>query len=171
MNLSEYYNNCFRGDVGAVLAWYAPHLDDEPFFQRRSLSSESPVIKSMKRERIRFFAISLYLTVLVDQVMYSRFKSSYQQFRALTQYPKWKGDCPGACNYHMPAESIFQVIGLALFSENLKYQAEFLPLLAEAVPFMREEVVSFFRLHMPEVDGDAVWDRCMLESPLSLLRS
>ena len=44
------------------------------------------------------FSISLFLTILTDQVCYTYFNSIYSRFRSLTNYPKLTGTCMTMCH-------------------------------------------------------------------------
>ena len=164
MLFTEYYGPPYRVDLHAVVE-ALPSLHDHADFnavtiQPRTLSRKNVVIRSWNSERIDLFASALFFTVLVDQVAFTHFHSHYHQFQDLTRYPKFRGDCPGGCNYHVHPSTVFRAIASQL--APLSGEAKLLP---EAVEVMHAEVLSFFSEHMLSVDGQEFWEKCVPEFP------
>lgn len=171
VTFNDYYNGAFRGDLHAILAG-APrthkHVGDPPggTLQPRGLSLENPAIVSLPPEGKRWFAIAFYFTVLVDMVVHSQFRSFHPAFEALARYPKWRGDCPGGCYSHIDPVVIFASFGQLPGRLVPDAVTAYMPRLAEAVPTMRRETVSFFSRQMPALAGEEVWRCCCEEEPL-----
>jgi hypothetical protein len=107
--------------------------------------------------------VALFFTVLVDQVCYSHFRGVYEAFRRLTEYPKFKGDCPGACSYHLHPSRILSALNRPTGAPGRALPFEYAQLLGEGIPVMRREVEEFRRDHLPTLDAGALWDRCLAE--------
>ncbi len=175
MSLAAYYSGDFRRDLERVVAAMPSlhdHGPDETTIQPRTLSLGNPVIRAWPEERQFLFAAALVLTILVDQVCYTYFRSVYSRFRALTLYPKLRGDCPGGCGWHAHPELIWTSIGT---KEGQPYRR------TEDVPFhliprdfldtLESETRSFLLARLSDVDPDAFWNRCAKEiSPEFRLR-
>ena len=168
MTFADYYNGRFRNDLATVIAAVPPaheHASGEVTLQPRFLSRSNPVIHRWSEEQRMLFASALLLTVLADQVCYTHFHDVYGRFRELTAYPKWRGDCPGGCAYHIEPAVILRAIGAA---EGRLATIDDLPLHAfpdDLFQTMRSEVADFFERHLPNVDGDDFWQRCDAEIP------
>ncbi|MDL1927938.1 hypothetical protein FCG40_02965 [Fimbriimonadia bacterium ATM] len=165
MTFKEYYGEPFRSDLGAIVA-SCPSLHSDwqdVVVQPRTLSIENPAINGLTLERRNLFATALFFTVLVDQVCYTHFRAYYPQFRDLTRYPKFRGDCPGGCHSHLHPKSIFNAIGSPHGpAYNWSGRARFVD---DAIEIMRAEVLDFFNTHLNAVDGEDFWRRCVEEMP------
>jgi hypothetical protein len=170
MNFADYYGLPFRRDITAVLGGLAPmheHVAGEVVLQPRTLSSLNPAVRALSDERQALFACALFLTIVADQVCYTHFRSAYDRFRALTQYPKLKGDCPGGCSAHIHPSN-----ALAVGSEPGRPQwsapdiAARLP--ADVLLVMRAEVSSFISEHLPELNPGEFWEQVDREIPVDL---
>jgi hypothetical protein len=167
MTFSDYYNSSFRQDLQSVVAAMPPlhdHGDGEVTIQPRTLSIANPVISGWGEDLRMLFAAALFLTILVDEVCYTYFRPAYPRFRALTLYPKLRGDCPGGCWWHAHPELIWHSIGTLegqpyRRTEDLPFQL--LP--GDFLKTMEEETRSFIVTQLTDIDPDAFWDRCALE--------
>lgn len=171
MTLAEYYNGPFASDLARVLRALPPihqHEPGEVTLQPRSLSLANPTVRHWPRERRGLFASALFLTILADQVCYTHFREHYWSFRDLTMYPKFRGDCPGACYYHVDPSIIFRSVGCSEGRLRAPDELNDISFPADLWPTMEHEVVSFFSEHLPSVDGRAFWLRCWSEVPVSL---
>lgn len=111
-----------------------------------------------------FFGVALFFTVLTDMVCYSCFHQYYDQFRKLTQYPKFIGNCHSECHNHLEPKYIFEAMNYS--REGCPpVRLEFAEKFKEAIPVMEEEVKDFFPKHLPEIDGQEFWDRYKREFP------
>ena len=169
MVFSDYYNGSFRQDLASVLA-NAPsfHSHAGVTLQPRGISNENLVVAGWRKERQLQFAAALFLTVLTDQVCFTHFRDAYSTFQQLTQYPKWRGDCPGACGINIHPGAVFLAIG-----RPPGHLGEFDGLPVHLLPddfltTMKAEVISFVREHLPDVDADAFWNKCDAEIPVHL---
>lgn len=169
MHYRTYYGDPFRADLSALLtAHHQPHdhPDADRMIQPRMIAADTMPIRSWQRERLRLFTTALFYTVLVDQVAFAHFRSSYTQWRSRTMYPKLRGDCPGACRSNLDPRQVF---GLVVRQSRDPY-TEVTPLdcaaeLGDARPVMRAEVLDFFRDHLPAVDGADFWRLCEMHLP------
>jgi hypothetical protein len=170
MDFSTYYRESFRTDLRNVIHGLPPIVENcvgPGDIQPRTLSRLNPAIRLMSAPRRALFSSALYLTVLVDQVMHSHFHSVYERFRSRTWYPKLKGDCPGACSYHIHPDAVFNAINKRPMEMRFGSSPRLSEVLASALPAFEAEVMEFFRDYMPDVDGANVWRRCLAESPLN----
>ena len=168
MTFSEYYNGQFAADLSLVMSQgFRAHEFDEVTVQPRTVSSENPVVVQWPKERQAVFAAALFLTVLVDQVCYTHFRSNYDKFRGLTQYPKFRGDCPGGCYSHINPGVVFRAIGRdpGPVRQYDSFPYDRLP--ADTLETMRREVNDFVDRHMPEL-GEKFWQLCKMEIPRGL---
>jgi hypothetical protein len=171
VTFKEYYGEPFRSDLRAVVAVCLPdHSDgDEIRIQPRTLSTANEVIRAWAPDRLNVFAAALFFTILVDQVAYTHFRHVYSRFRALTRYPKFCGDCPGGCNYHLNARSIFNALR-SNAGPATGWSGRF-TLLEESVEVMHAEVLDFFSHHLTSVSGEEFWRECLAEVPSGERRS
>jgi len=173
VRFAEYYGDPFRRDINAVNAGLPPiHVHpeyaDEGVLQPRVLSRENSVIRAMDADRRQLFGVALYLTLLVDQTFYTYYRRWYPEFAEWTRYPKLRGDCPGGCRSHAHPETVFESLGQPLGGQDRQAFLNYIISLYDALPVMRDEIVSFFKEYMPVVDGEDVWRRCRRELPFSL---
>lgn len=169
MLFADYYAGLFREDIARVasaLPSRHEHTPGETTLQPRSISRRNAVIRGWSPERRALFAASLFLTVLADQVCYTHFRPSYDRFRRLTMYPKWRGDCPGGCHAHIHPRVVFQAIGAR---EGRRGEMQELPFAAfpdDLFATMRLEVLDFVGTYLTGVDPEDFWRRCDAEMPL-----
>lgn len=162
MNFTDYYRNKFSVDLKRVMELRPSHDNrDEVMIQPVTVSTRNLWIRRMPPARQRAFAVSLYLTFLVDQVAYTYFQPQYERFRALALYPKWRGDCPGACCFMLDPESVLWAVG-AQPGQILPSAPETINFLRESIPAMQAEVDRFVAENLPEMGGE-LWHRCAAE--------
>jgi hypothetical protein len=166
MTFAEYYRSNFRGDLEKVVR-SAPspnHFSEgahETELQPRVISRHNQAVRLLPDDRRALFGVALFFTVLVDQVCYTYFRGYYPRFQVLTRYPKFKGDCPGACGHHLHPRDILSALGKPPERNEWGVVEEYRRTLADATPVMEREVFDFFREQMPEVDAVAFWTRCL----------
>ena len=130
-NFEKYYNGQFRNDLQR---FFATIPDGSKFHD----SPEAKTTFTIQLDRLTqnldhldFFAddndrvkfgVSLFFTVLVDVVFFSHYKQDYLAFRRLTLYPKFIGNCPGGCHYHLHPGDIFFAMCKYDISKNTKPQ-------------------------------------------------
>lgn len=166
MTFASYYGSQFRGDLQRVLAnAHQIHQHDEVSIQPRSVSKENRVIRMWGEQRNSLFASALFLTVLVDQVCFTHFQEIYPQFRALTMYPKFRGDCPGGCYRHLHPLSVLRAMGnepgcaLDYYVDPLPYDH----LAEDFATVLDTEVSAFCEKLLPSLDAEQVLKRCRAE--------
>ncbi len=167
MDYRQYYGDPFRRDLAGVVRGLPGHHgaweDGGAILQPFILSNENPAIACMGHDQRSLFATALFFTVLVDQVAYTYYKPHYSAFRVLTLYPKLVGNCLGACHYHFHPRSVFSYLATV---RGPVYKWDQDGLFDESsVEVMRAEVLDFFRVHLPAVDGAEFWEFCLAELP------
>jgi len=117
-------------------------------------------LKFLSPEEKIHFSISLFLTILTDQVCYTYF-NSYSKFRSLTNYPKLTGTCMSMCHINLHPKHIFQHIDTESdWSYRDISMIEIKNIFYESKDFMKQEVLSFFKNHLNEIDGETFWKKC-----------
>lgn len=178
-NFETYYKTKFRHDIALFFATIPDHSkfhEDNQYKQTFSIQYERLTrdfdhLKQLTKSDREYFGISLYFTVLTDMVCYSFFRENYNDFRKLTLYPKFIGNCPGGCRYHYHPSDIFIAMNFSrskpleiLSSECLDFYEKF----KEAIPTMEQETKDFFTDHLKEIDGQQFWEKCKVEFPYIL---
>lgn len=91
MSPKEYYYNQFSNDLRILMTRVKvggdSHLHIVELFLDRDKKHEDK-LALIPSDRLAYFLSALALTILVDQVMYTYFKSDYEKFRSMTLYPK-----------------------------------------------------------------------------------
>jgi len=145
-NFNTYYNSRFRQDINT---FFSTIPDESRFHEDR----ENKKVFSVQYERLtplhhhldflstegrEYFGVALFFTVLVDEVCYTYFKDDYNQFQALTNYPKLIGNCRLCCFYHLHPQDVFAAIKRG---RKLDFKEKFL----ESIETMELETISFFK--------------------------
>ena len=118
-------------------------------------------LKFLSSEDKIYFSISLFLTILTDQVCYTYFNSIYFRFRSLTNYPKLTGTCLTMCHINVHPTQIFQHIDTELdWNYRDISMIEIKNIFNESKDFMKQEVLSFFKNYLKEIDGETFWKKC-----------
>jgi hypothetical protein len=169
MHYRDYYGDPFRFNLRELLAAHPQphdHSGEDLMIQPCMLAVDTMPIQAWPEDRLRLFTTALFYTVLVDQVAYTRFRQSYGRWRALTMYPKLRGDCPAACRSNLnPGEAFRLVTRRKEDSYGGTPAMDCTTELAEARVIMKAEVLEFFPDHMPEGDGDHFWELCAMHLP------
>jgi hypothetical protein len=171
MTLDDYYHSQFSNDLRNVLEGLPSlhqHGSDDVTLQPRSLSTANPIVRRWEKDRLGLFASALFLTVLADQVCYTHFPEHYATFRALTRYPKWRGDCPGGCGTHIHPAVVFRVIGQSPGPVHSRDRPDYSALPSDLIATLKREITSFFPRHLPAIDAMAFLARCDSEVPVDL---
>ena len=132
--------------------------------QLKTVLADDPREKEIKKcPTARRKDKTLFLTVLTDMVCFTHYKSNYSEFRKLTRYPKFIGNCPGSCNFHYHPSDIFFAMnkGRVAKEQHLMFYDKFLA----AFEIMKEETINFFNKHLAEINGEAFWEKCQKELP------
>ena len=175
MSFAEYYRGQFRSDLHGFLMSIPQdsrnHDYDKTVFtiQFDRLTINRPHLLEVREASRGHFAVALFWTILADEVCYTHFRSAYDRFRRLTLYPKFIGDCPGGCGYHLHPSQIFTAINRGRSSASAQRATEEIDrILRESVEVMKAEVVDFCDQHLQEVPSLDFWRRCVAELPLSV---
>ena len=140
MNISDYYQQTFRGDLAAFMGTSSvPYFGHSWRYDCRSL--ERVPISSRA-----CFLVCLYFTVLLDQAMHEHYRTHYQRFEQLTRYPKF---CHGLGQFQHNPRAILSVPIERDFVSRDELHAQLEP----GMELFVAEVVSFFSHHMPEVSA------------------
>ena len=177
MTFSEYYSGRFRDDITrfmmSIPAESRNHELDKSIFtvQYDKLTKDTAHLEVIPSEDRSNFAVALYFTVLVDEVCYTHYKAEYSAFRALTMYPKFIGNCPGACQYHLHPQNIFAAINHS--RDNGKNNARRPDIfvydsLSQAIEIMKHEVFDFFTKYMTAINPSEFWHKCTAELPFNI---
>ena len=171
-----YYNEHFRSHLQQFFASIpesSRHHDkydpDTYYIQYERLSRDFKHLDFLfdKEDKINF-GVALFLTVLADEVCYTHFKPFYSEFKSVTNYPKFIGNCPGGCHYHFHPSDIFGALNYSRNKNNgissMAY-LNFRDVFIQAIPAMEEEIMSFFSEHMCNIDGSIFWQKCYNELP------
>lgn len=165
-DFKTYYLNNFQKD----LFKFFESIPDESKFhedrERKQLFSIQHSRLTPARNHLDFltieenslFGVALFYTVLADMVCYTHFKSHYSTFQALTRYPKFIGDCPGACHLHFHPRNIFSAMNYGLDRSD-KSWINFGVDLTKSKPFIENEIHSFFTKHMNQISSEDFWTR------------
>lgn len=114
-SFDTYYNERFRHDLQRFLEEIpdkSKHHDSYDkgtyYIQYERLTKDKTHLDFLKTPADKVnFGIALFLTILVDEVCYTYYKQFYPEFKALTNYPEFIGNCPAGCNYHFHPSDIF----------------------------------------------------------------
>jgi len=146
------------------------HDFDKSIFtvQYDKLTKDTAHLEVISPENRSHFAVALFFTVLVDEVFYTHYKDEYHAFRSLTMYPKFIGNCPGACHYHLHPRDIFSAINYS--RDNGKNNARrpdisIYDSFSQAIEVMRREIFSFFTDHLTAINPAEFWQKCVAELP------
>ena len=171
MRYEEYYLNQFASDLKDVVTALpsSHHKDDKhTTIQARTLSLDNPVIQAWDQQKKYLFATALFWVVLVDEVCHHHYRQHHAKFESLTKYPKFVGDCPGGCHWHIPPQNIFFSIGQPNGPMNIKIPKKAALPFAGANQFMKGELQDFIEQNMPELDVQSFWSLCEHEIPPSI---
>lgn len=152
MVMQDYYLNHFRTDMGLFFAGATvPYFGHAWRHNCRDWVSRIPELRRPE------FIICLFFTVLVDQAMHCHFRQVYSRFESLTRYPKF---CHGLGQFQFSPYGILD----EPHEQNLVDSERLLTLMGEGMRLFVNEVISFFRDHMPEITPqdffrELIWDR------------
>jgi hypothetical protein len=103
------------------------------------------------------FIISLYFTVLVDQVFYTYYQPQYPAFKEHTNSPKFIGNCLSACRYNLHPANI-------LTAANKGCDNQFVSLndVSKSAPFVEKYIKYSLKNNFPSIQDD-FWYKCRKE--------
>ena len=154
MEFQTYYKTNFRSDLNTFLSTipdksrFHHNLEtrSEVTIQLDRLTSNHHHLDFLNQATRLNFAHALYWTILVDMVMYTHFQASYDSFQKLTNYPKLIGNCTRGCYHHYHPRNIYDEMDFKMSDEEIN------SLIHSTKPFMTEELTSFLRRYMPDID-------------------
>lgn len=175
-NIKRYYNDKFRNDIQKILmsipekSRHHHNPDDKMTFtiQYERLSRDFNHLDFLTHQEKVYFGISLFFTVLVDQICYTHYKDEYENFRQLTLYPKFIGNCLTMCHYHYNPKEIFSAMNYSSkkTNDNISHKwFNFRELFIGAIPIMEKETKVFFETNPIKINGNEFWKRCIIEFP------
>ena len=153
MEFQAYYKMEFRSDLNTFLSTI-PHTSlyhhnektrRTVTIQLDRLTANHHHLDFLKTTRLNF-AHALYWTILVDMVMYTHFQASYNSFQKLTNYPKLIGNCTLGCFHHYHPRNIYDKMDFKISDEEINSSIH------STIPFMTQEITSFLRCHMEDID-------------------
>lgn len=173
MTFAEYYREQFRSDIQrfmmSIPVESRNHERDKSVFtvQYDKLTKDTPHLDAVAPEQRTQFVLALFLSVLVDEVCYTHFKAQYEQFRRLTLYPKFIGNCPGSCQWHFHPSDIFAAVNYSRDGQNAGRRPDIAvySLFDDASDVMKLEVFDFFTHHMTTINPAEFWRLCVIEFP------
>jgi hypothetical protein len=173
VTFSRYYSELFRSDIQIFLLSIpikSRHHGQNNFvftIQYDKLTKDTPHIDTVAFENRTYFVLALFLSALVDEVCYTHFKTQYDTFRNLTHYPKFIGNCPSGCRYHLHPSAIFEAVNYSstLRKARLRPDISVLNFFDEASDVLKSEVFDFFTNHMTTVSPTEFWRLCAVEFP------
>lgn len=175
-DFGKYYSERFRQDLITFFdtipenSKHHDNYDKETFFiQYERLTRDHNHLNFFKDKTEKTnFGIALFLTILVDEVCFTHYKPHYQEFKNLTAYPKFIGNCPAGCNYHFHPRDLFSAMNYSRNDDqrgsNLD-RIDFRDAFVDSIPFMESEVKEFLNQHFQMIDGTEFWQRCYTEFP------
>ena len=149
-SIREYYLTEFRNDLTRFLP-----TQETPYFGH-SWSYDCRNLENVVREKRAKFLLCLYFTVLADQAMHEHFREAYPSFENLTRYPKF---CHGLGQFQKNPRSILStpidkgLVDSRAVDENCQ----------DAMDLFVDEVVAFFRDHMPEILASDFFDKLIYD--------
>jgi hypothetical protein len=158
MNLRDYYRSEFRRDVKRINLEpikYPTNQGDVGFDVEAWKNSAAEIEDGDRRI---CFALSMFITVVSDQIMFKYFNDNYEKFRSLTLYPKFHSLMRP--NGHYP-----YVLFQSLIEDGSLKEKDFTEdnVVAGADLFI-DEILNFFHEHQKEVKGNEVL-RKFIEDP------
>ena len=171
-----YYKTKFREDINCFFSTVPDQSRFHEDNENRSVLSIQYDRLTRKFDHLDFlptadrinFGVSLYFTVLVDEVCYTHFRSDYEPFRRLTLYPKLIGNCLKGCHLHLNPNEIFSAMYLPAKKSPDVLSVElddFHAIFEVATPIMEKETKSFLNLHLSDIDEQLFWEMCKKELP------
>lgn len=154
MEFQTYYKTNFRSDLNTFLSM----IPDESRFhhnietrsevtiQLNRLTSNHHHLDFLNKATRLSFAHALYWTILVDMVMYTHFRASYDSFQKLTNYPKLIGNCTRGCYHHYHPRNIYKEMDFKMSDEEIN------SLILSTLPAITQEITSFLKSYMPDIN-------------------
>jgi len=154
--MKDYYHGSFRHDLTQFMA-----SSSVPYFGHAWPHTCADQLAPVPTEHRARFLVCLYFTVLADQAMHAHAREQYPRFAALTRYPKF---CHGLGQFqHNPRAILVSPVERGLVSAE-----EVRAILPAGMELFVEEVLAFFRDHMPEVDARGFFERLAFDPDVQI---
>jgi hypothetical protein len=153
--IRDYYYNQFRND----LSIFMPDAR-VPYFGH-SWGSDCRNLDKIPIESRPAFLICLYFTVLVDQAMYTHYRSDYERFAQLTQYPKF---CHGLGQFQKNPRELLLVPVQKGMVDKSAIEKE----LSAGMELFIDEVVDFFKNYMKYINPAEFFDKLIYDSDVQI---
>ena len=175
-NFETYYKTKFRQDIKQFFStipdqskFHEDNQNKETFsIQYERLTREFDHMNFLSVDDKINFGVALFFTVLFDEVCYTNFNSSYDNFRRLTLYPKFIGNCLSWCHYHLHPRDIFNAMNQTQIKSQDVFsfkRLDFYDKFNEAIPTMEYEIIDFLKKYLSDVDEQEFWNKCKIEFP------
>jgi hypothetical protein len=153
--MRAYYHTRFRNDLLNFMA-----RQDVPYFGH-SWHVDCDGLDRIPIERRADFLVCLYFTVLTDQTVHAHFRHLYNQFEALTQYPKFSH---GLGQFQKNPRQILDIpMERGLISLEILTAA-----LPSGMELFIDEVEDFSVHHMPEIKTKDFFDRLLHDADVEV---
>lgn len=190
MDFKTYYKQYFQRDLqnfkDQIPVDGNKHYEGNGFnIQYFFLTPQYKYLDIIPHDRQGLFAVALYWTVLIDQVVYSNFRNIYQNFHSKALNPKFIGNCTAPslmsseCGRHQHPRKILLAINdeadkgnrydfdREIFkldeSSQPRLHIDYLQILEQAMQVMKLETKDYFRKYIPEVSWTDFWVKCEQE--------
>lgn len=190
LNFATNYNTQFQNDflnfIEQIPMFENKHYNKNVFnIQYFFLTPQYNYLDIIPEDRQGLFAVSLYWTILVDQIFYTYYKYAYQTFQLKTMYPKFIGNCTAPsiisseCGYHQNPNKILIAINdkkdkgnkfdfdREIFKNGERNQKrkyiEYVSILDQSKAVMKDEINHYFENYQPEINWSEFWMKCEQE--------
>lgn len=157
MTLKEYYYRTFPSDLALLFRGFAPQEHAGILALGHIWTHSCTLLLQVPAAHRPQFLACLYFTVLVDQGVHTHFCSESRRFEDLTRYPKFRVGLGHPA--HLNPVMIFETpIHRGLVAEDAVRRV-----IPEAMTLFVDETFSFFRDHMPQIQGQDFFDRLLAD--------
>ncbi len=190
VDFKTYYKQYFQRDLQNFMDQIPvdgnKHYDRNGFnIQYFFLTPRYKYLDIIPPDRQGLFAVALYWTVLIDQVVYSSFRKYYLNFQAKALNLKFIGNCTAPslksseCGHHQHPRKILLAINdevdkgnrndfdreIFKSDENNKARLhiDYFQIFEQAKHVMKLEAKDFFENHIPEISWPDFWMICEKE--------
>ena len=183
-NYATYYNKEFQNDllnfIKQIPVFENKHYDKNVFnIQYFFLTPQYNYLDIIPEVRQGLFAVSLYWTILFDQIFYSYYRYSYQTFQGKTLYPKFIGNCTAPsitnsdCGRHQNPYKILIAINDSndtgnkfdfdreIFKNGERNQQrkyiDYISILDQSKEVIKDQIKHYFENNQPEINWAEFW--------------
>ncbi len=153
--IRDYYHKQFRADLALFMQ------DTRVPYFGHSWAYDCGNLNKIRRESKPEFLICLYFTILIDQAMYTHYRSDYDRFAQLTQYPKF---CHGLGQFQKnPRELLLVPVQKGMVNKE-KLENE----LSDGMELFIDEVIDFFQNYMPYIDPANFFEKVIYDPDVQI---